>query len=193
MLAQTMKTGKQDAFPINGVRARDDVSDLVGELPLLLDPTRDDPSEHIAFYTGNGQGAGIVYPVASGAMEPTHLPALSESQVVVAERAARAGLSTRGAVSIQVYGLNRLRLVQERAGIVRRLQFLEALLRDLGRIAAGLDKPHLGSHHEVTEAVAGLRHLQGKVLAEMTSMADPRAPFSAIANAYLVEFRRRAR
>ncbi|VXB67993.1 hypothetical protein BREVUG8_30051 [Brevundimonas sp. G8] len=89
--------------------------------------------------------------------------------------------------------MNRLRLVQERAGIVRRLQFLEALLRDLGRIAAGLDKPHLDSHHEVTEAIAGLRHLQGTVLAEMTSMADPQAPFSAIANAYLVEFSRRAR
>lgn len=193
VLAQTMKTGKQDAFPVNGVRASVDASDLSGEQPLLLDPTRDDPAEHLAFYTGDGKGAGIVYPVASGAIEPAHLPALSESHSVVAERAKRAGLSTRGAVSIQVYGLNRLRLVQERAGIVRRLKFLEALLRDLGRVAAGLDKPHLNGHQEVAEAVQGLRHLQGTILAEMTAMAEPEAPFSAIANLYLAEFRLRAR
>lgn len=38
----------------------------------------------------------------------------------------------------------------------------------------------------------GLRLLQGRILTEMTSMAAQDAPYSAMAEAYLADFRRRA-
>lgn len=192
VLTQTMNAGKQDAFPISGVRAETETADLAGEQPLLLDPTRDNPDEHLKFYLGNDKGSGLVYPAASGQPRPVHLPALSQDQATIAAAAARAGVSLKGAVSIQVYGLNRLRLVQERAGIVRRLRFLEALLVDLGRIASNVNKAHLIHHPEIADAIRGLRDLQGRILAEMISMAEPSAPYSAVAATYLVDFRTRA-
>lgn len=192
ILAQTMKTGKQDAFPLAGTRADSETADLSGEQPLLLDPTRDDPNDHLKFYLGEDKGSGLVYPVGTGRPQPLQLPAVSEAQAVIAAAAARAGLSLKGAISIQVYGLNRLRLVQERAGVVRRMRFLEALLLDLGRIAANINQPHLTAHPEVVEAIQGLRALQARILTEMMAMADPDAPYSAIAAAYLADFRKRA-
>lgn len=192
VLFAEMSSGKQSAFPVAGQRAHPEVSDFIGELALLLDPTRDDPDQHIHFHFADDSGIGLVYPRAIHGM-PDALPAISPALDVVAQRARNAGLSARGAVSIQVYGLNRLRLVQERASIIRRLRFLEELLRDLGDIAQSIDQPQITQAYPIVGvAAAGLRLLQGRILTEMTATAADGAPYSAMARAYLRDFRERA-
>ena len=192
VLYEVMQSGKADAFPILGARATAEATDFSSERALLLDPTRDDPEAHLAFELRPGIAEGLVYPKATGVQPADPLPALSQDHQTVAAAAAAAGLSVRAAVSIQVYGLNRLRLVQERAAVIRRLRFLGSVLVELGRIAAAIDKPVItGAYPEVGEAIRGLRILQGQILAEMTKAAAPEAAFSATASAFLRDFRKR--
>ncbi|MEF9674033.1 hypothetical protein QNM99_25495 [Pseudomonas sp. PCH446] len=44
-------------------------------------------------------------------------------------------MSLKGSVSIHVYGLNRLGLVQERTRLLRQLEFLEMLALEVGSMA----------------------------------------------------------
>jgi uncharacterized protein (TIGR02646 family) len=191
VLYDTMLTGKKDSFPIAGIRAAAESTEFSTEQALLLDPTRDDPSQHLAFWFGDDHAAGLVFPKRDGATTPHPLPATEANPVAVARHAAAVGLSVRGAVSIQVYGLNRVRLVQERARLVQRLRFLESLVIDVGNIVQSLDRVHLTEKQEVVLAIRSLRLLQGRVLAEMRGLAAPDAPYSAIAQAYLQDFKSR--
>ena len=92
--------------------------------------------------------------------------------------------SERGATSIHVYGLNRLGLVQERTRVLRHLEFLADLAVELGSMADDI--------HPREPKIAGrLRFLQDRTLAEMAAMADPEAPYSAAAKAWLRAFKRK--
>lgn len=91
--------------------------------------------------------------------------------------------SERGVTSIHVYGLNRLGLVQERTRILRHLEFLGDLAIELGSMADDVEgrEPNIARR---------LRFLQDRTLGEMTAMAAPEAPYSAVAAAWLRAFRR---
>lgn len=191
VLHRTMKTGKQDSFPIAGPRAQPEVSELVGEQALLLDPTRDDPEAHLAYWLGEDKVAGMILPVSAGAAQVPQVPVAAEQAQQVAHEAAGQGLSVRGAVSIQVYGLNRLHLMQERARLVQRLRFLESMVVDVGRIIDGLRRSDPPVAPVIEEAVRGLKLLQSRVLTEMRASAAPTAPYSALAKAYLQDFKTR--
>lgn len=194
ILYESMQTGKKHSFPIIGVRVTTEATDLSNEQALLLNPTSDDPEQHLTFWLGNDRGVGLVCP-KSVRGETNGYAVVSGTEAnpeVVGAEAASAGVSIRGAVSIQVLGLNRIRLVQERARLVQRLRFLETLVVDIGQVVDRLDEFNAEPRHEdVAKAVERLRRLQALVLGEMRGLAAPEAPYSAVAKAYLRDFKAR--
>ncbi|KTS76595.1 hypothetical protein NS274_15555 [Pseudomonas oryzihabitans] len=192
LLYKATQSGKKDSFPIKGRRAREEGHHLDAEEAFLLDPTRDDPSEHLVYWLGNDKAGGLVLPRRVDIAVPMdfRLAAVGEPSDVAAN-AGTDDLSVRGAVSIQVYGLNRLRLVQERARLLQRLRFLESMSVELGNIVQDLEAARLQAIPAVTKAIRSLKLLQGKILSEMTGLAAPEMPFSTLAAAYLTDFKKR--
>ncbi|MBB3971855.1 endonuclease [Hansschlegelia beijingensis] len=171
-----LSSGKKDAFPIAGVRARSENDPLAGEQPLLLNPCDDDPEEHLLFYTEGTNPISLVLPRPDAAATPD-------------PEAGDPAISQRGAVSIQVYGLNRLGLVQERTRVLRRLEFLEMLIIELGKLAEDLETGATGAI--VPVAVKRLHFLQDQILAELRRMAAPQAPYSAMVKVWISQLRER--
>lgn len=110
---QTKASGKKDAFPTrNGVWARTEADTISGEQPLLIDPTRTSPEEHIAW------------------------PVDAEISVAVPIVDAGGHASAEGVASIHVYGLNRMGLAQERTKLLLELRQREARINQLLDLAA---------------------------------------------------------
>lgn len=211
---KTFNTGKQSAFPLaaDSPRAKWDTQgkdvDLSTEKRLLLDPTRDTPDDHLVFHLDRSDPEkliSIVYPKPLAPGDELVLPVLGDP----ADVAANAGdnnVSAIGAVSIQVYGLNRLSLVQARTKMLRDLEFLLEMsislqslnseistrIQDrLPRIAqaAGTAKTELERDQALDERIgARITELTDKVLAQMTEMTEPKAQFSALAKAWMKAF-----
>lgn len=189
-LRKEMQTGKKDSFPIAGTRAAAEHADLAAEEPLLLNPASDDPDRYLTFWVRDDLASGLVLPKGDAA-DAAVLPGVG-GVADVAREAVRGRLSVRGAVSIQVYGLNRLRLVQERARLLQRLRFLESLVVDLGNVVGSLNAAGLAGQPGVDDAIRNLRRMQARILAEMQAAAAPEAPYSAMAKEYLSDFKRRS-
>ncbi|QYF86207.1 HNH endonuclease [Brevundimonas sp. PAMC22021] len=177
-------TGKKDLFPLApmGVRATGDTANLDAEQALLLNPCEDDPADHLVHHVERAPLVGLVLPKGPSAGV---LPAAAAALAEVADAAAQLGLSVRGAVSIQVYGLNRLGLVQDRTRVLRRLEFLEVLIIELSSIIESLEDK---TDPDVIEAVRKLESLKQQTLAEMNAMADVRSPYSSMAAAWIEAF-----
>jgi hypothetical protein len=164
--------GKKDSFPLieGAKRALAEEADFAGEGALLLDPCRDKPETYLGFNFDPAKPLGLVVPTGDELQK------------------------RRGAVSIQVYGLNRLKLVQDRTEILRRLEFLAGLVVDLGKSIVDLEDP------QAAKALKGLpaegvsrrlRLLRDRTLAEMKAMASDEAPYASMANAWLKSFKAR--
>ncbi|WP_423198998.1 MULTISPECIES: HNH endonuclease family protein [unclassified Cupriavidus] len=168
------QAGKKDSFPLaaTGVRALAEAVDFTAEHALLLDPCRDDPDSCLTFSFDQTHAAGLVLPAGDGMQQ------------------------TRGAVSIQTYGLNRLKLVQDRIRVLRRLEFLGDLVIELAAAIVDLDRPDV---QDVLEGTSGakvqgrLRLLRDRILAEMKSHTKDDAPYSAMAKAWLRSFTEKLR
>lgn len=192
ILHKTMSTGKKDCFPVAGTRAATEAANLDLEEALLLDPTRDEPEEHLHFWIKDGQGSGLVLPKALGA-QGQHLAAVDDDIAALAAKATALGLSVKGAVSIQVYGLNRLKMVQERTALLNRLRFFEYLVVEIGTVVQNLSQDHLDGIAAVKDAIDNLTRLRSRGLEEMVALASPEAAFSAFAVAYIRDFKQRLR
>jgi len=164
-----VQSGKKDSFPVTGTHVLPEGSDFASEGALLLDPCRDDPSLHLEFYVDRANPISLVLPRLIGPAEGA-APGPPSASV-------------RGAVSIQVYGLNRLGLVQDRTRVLRHLDFLETLIVELGEIIERLSDPALA------DAVRRLQLLQERILQEIKMMAEPQAPYSAMVAAWIVAFK----
>lgn len=162
-----MLSGKQNAFPVAHARAGLGTVDLADEGPLLLDPCRDEPDDHLVFTTGQAGPISLVVPRTAD----NGLGATEASQ--------------RGAMSIQVYGLNRLGLVQERTRILRRLEFLSDLVTALDEVFRKVADNDLDLAREVGPR---LDLLIDRILAEMQAMAAPTEPYSAMVRHWLKAF-----
>jgi uncharacterized protein (TIGR02646 family) len=162
--------GKQDSFPIEGTRAQPEAADFTDERALLLNPCHDDPSEHLEFHFGDQTPTALVLPraVDPGASPPRR--------------------SVRGATSIQVYGLNRLRLVQDRTRVLRRLEFLESLAVDLAAMADEVESSDAPTPARAAEIAKRLRDLTDRVVREMRQMAAPEEPYSTMARAWIARY-----
>ncbi|MBB6064573.1 hypothetical protein [Pseudoxanthomonas broegbernensis] len=163
------QSGKQDSFPIKDGSPRLQPEDVVytAEQALLLNPCVDVPRDHLEFVFDGTPPVSLVVPRAD--------PDPSE----------------RGAVSIQVYGLNRLGLVQERTRVLRHLEFLGDLVLELGELIDQLAQPVVVSALAGTQAGTVAQRLQlllDRTVTEMKAMASPTQPYSAIAETWLAAF-----
>jgi len=188
--SRVMLSGKKDLFPITegATRAVKENDDLQAEGALLLNPCHDDPSEHLLHHVDPAMLIGLVLPKPEDAGAEAALPAAAPAPAEVALGAAAAAVSVRGAVSIQVYGLNRLGLVQDRTRVLRRLEFLEMMTVELAGIIQTLETH---SDPEVAAAVRKLQTLKQNTISEINEMAADRAPYSSMAKAYIEGMRAR--
>jgi hypothetical protein len=171
----TLASGKKDSFPIadTGLRATARTDALLAEKPLLLNPCEDDPSEHLVYFFDFEQPVSFVL-----ARELDNNP----------DYAGADGLSLKGATSIHVYGLNRLRLVQARTEVLRRLEFLSSLAIDLKLLADDLEE---NADETVRHAGFQISGFGDAVLSELNRMGSKDQPYSAMVTAWLSVFKRR--
>jgi len=91
-----------------------------------------------------------------------------------------------------VFGLNRVRLVQERARLIQQLRFLESIVVDVTEVKEQLESLQAAQRRkELGEAAKRLGTLQARVLDQMRNLASPSAPHSAVARAFMRDFKRR--
>lgn len=140
--SRSVRTGKGMLFPLldGARRAHKPSHDLGAEERLLLDPTRDNPDDHIEFLVRRENLTSLVLAKAVDAGEAAQLPSADDDINRIVADARAAGISPVGAVSIQVYGLNRLALVQARSRVLRDLEFLLELTIGLHQLADELTK-----------------------------------------------------
>ena len=177
-------TGKQNQFPLldetkrarpdPGISARRNARAVSREKPLLIDPTRDDPHDHLQFFAGDISLVGFREPDDKTPTAPC------------------------GKTSISVYGLNRLGLVQDRTRLLRELDFLLEVYIDMDGIIGLLqDFEEEGATRENAEGVAPdrpkigfaigrLRGLQNSIVKRIGEMRDdPAQAFTATIRAWL--------
>lgn len=167
-----MNAGKKDSFPLaaTGVRAEFDQLDFSDEGALLVDPCRDDPANHLGYSFNASHPAGLIIPVGE---EPA---------------------AQRGAVSIQIYGLNRLKLVQERTRLLRQLEFLGDLVIDLAASIDDLEEPGAAAALATlptVRVVPRLKLLRDRTIAEIKAATKDDAPYSSLARAWFENFKTR--
>ena len=138
--SRSISSGKGTLFPLGNpaTRANSPTGNTDAEVRLLIDPTRDDPAEHIEFYVNRGNLISLVLARATATGAAAALPEAEDEIEKIVKAASSAGVSAIGAVSIQVYGLNRLSLVQARTRVLRDLEFLMELAINLRQISLEL-------------------------------------------------------
>jgi hypothetical protein len=162
-------SGKKDSFPLmmGSTHVRSETASLGNEKPLLLDPTQDDPMDHLHFHIDLKSPLGLIL-----AGRPGHT-------------------SERGATSIQIYGLNRLGLVQDRTRVLRQLEFMGSLAIELGNIIEDLKSPPVASAlrtSTIQNIPQRLQLLQDRIFGEIRQMAHPTAPYSTMVQSWIDEF-----
>lgn len=173
--------GKETAFPVvAGTRATglgpDPAAEIARERPLLLDPCRDNPSRHLTFLVDGPEPFGLALPRALPPDDPDALPQTGGTTPDTVH------LSARGAASIQVYGLNRLGLVQARTRVLRHLETLRALIEDADRLAARL----AASRTRIArEALPVIESLIDRLTGEIRRMSEPDQPYSALVTQWI--------
>ncbi|ADL02219.1 HNH endonuclease [Brevundimonas subvibrioides] len=198
------QTGKHSSFPLapGGVRMttepmgtkRKDATKA--ELALLIDPTSDRPEDHLQHYIDRHSPMGLVLPTGGSAVSFPPFAFEGAKDAMAIEKAARAAhLSPRGSVSIQVYGLNRLGLVQERTRLLRRLELLSELILKLFTMEADLDDLATGEadpvkHQKLTALAKQANALAHRALSEVRLAGADEAPFTSLAKAWIADFRR---
>ncbi|RVI09473.1 endonuclease [Sinorhizobium meliloti] len=202
-----MSLGKSSAFPLatETGRALAPGDNLLGEQRLLLDPTRDDPREHLTFLIDRDNLIGLVLPKLTTPAAPAlGQPPNGQPEDLVA-LAAQAGVSPMGLVSIQVYGLNRLSLVQARK-VLRDLEFVLELSIGLAEIVEDIDSETARKTAQLGGAAAAqaqqlrddiafnakiksrIEGFKRDTLAQLKRMADPKEPYSELVRAWISRY-----
>ena len=198
-----LQTGKGSSFPLapGGVRMTaeplevDRKAQTDAELALLLDPCVDQPGDHLVHHIDRSRPLGLILPTGrnDAAFE---LAFTGAADAMAIEDAARhAGLSPRGSVSIQVYGLNRLALIQERTRLQRRLEVLGDLVIKLFEMHGELqdlaaNEPVLNRKARLDALAIKVAAMAHRVLAEIREAAYDKSPFCSLAKAWIADFRR---
>lgn len=125
------------SFPLRpaATRLQAELVSYADEQALFLNPCEDDPAAHLDFVVADTPTCSLVVPRGDAAQRE------------------------RDATSIQVYGLNRLGLVQDRTRLLRRLEFLGDLTVELGVLIDELGTPAVAEALDgVTVATHGTCH-----------------------------------
>lgn len=173
--------GKKDLFPLHVDSARADFDpdektrdDAVEEeRPLLLDPTRDDPTKALSFSTGADDQFSLVFAKTENGNNSSGVP-----------------YKTMGEASIQVYGLNRLGLVQQRTRVLRDLEFLlemsTTLQHLLDQIETREEKRLSATDKRLFASMKiQLKGLLKRILSKFEDMAAPEAPYSMMVRQWI--------
>jgi len=190
----TGKSGKATSFPLRNPdeRITDQVSpdQLKTEQRLLLDPTRDKPEEHLDFLNN-------IQARSNADEEDDDEPGRHRFNLIslVGARDADAPDNTRdakmGLTSIQVYGLNRLGLVQARTKVLRELEFLLEMSIELEMFIARVNEKKGGfpetEHDFLDEMVDKLSELRQRIFAEIEHKTSEKSEYSAMAQSWLKE------
>lgn len=190
-------SGKASSFPlaIEAGRAAVPSDDIESEARLLIDPTREDPSEHIGFNLDSEHAIGLVLPAATGAVPAA--PPLGNPAGDLLATAASLKVSAMGLVSIRTYGLNRLGLVQARTRVLRDMEFLlelainlsvltEEISRHVASLEIGAAAPSEIEFHE--RVAKKLRQFHSSIIRNIKEKTDPKAPFSEMAKAWVAKY-----
>jgi uncharacterized protein (TIGR02646 family) len=146
--------GKGNHFPISGVRAFSPTHSLPDEDHDILDPTVDDPHQYLTWSTNT------TFSIA--------LPSKTDP-----------AFARRALATINVFALNRIKLVQLRTGLLRELHLRAVEIEnDLAEDAA-----NGGSQFAVRNALRGVDALK--------RYCEPHRPFSAMARVFVEEFANR--
>jgi len=172
----TISSGKKDSFPILGTRADAQNRNLSSEDPLLLNPALDTPGVHLEYYFDFENPISLILPKKLHDRHSIFRDPVNE-------------LSLKGASSIHVYGLNRLRLVQERTELVRQLDFLSDLVIDLYSFSDEISSnPHIPNPTPISEKIINIANL---IIFELKAKENNKHPYSAMVSAWLREFEER--
>lgn len=175
------QTGKENAFPVMpGTRAFGLGSDLdqevLTERPYLLDPCRDTPDDHLEFLVDSPIPFGLVLPRRLEAGSPDAF-LLMATGADINPAGVPPHVSVRGAVSIQICGLNRLGLVQARTRVLRQLEALRIMIAEADALAAKLAR---SSSAAAKEALPLIERFIDRLIAEIRQMGEPDQPYSAM-------------
>lgn len=149
---RTKKLGKKDRFPVAGTRARRHDEDLAAERPLLLDPSTDDPFRFLR------------YDLELGLVLPRYKSGKKHDRAVA---------------SIEIYGLNRSGLVQDRRHVIRMIDHRLSLIGRLGGLRERVaDRPDV---QQVLDDVIG------QEIVVLRDLAQPNRPYSGLVRQLLAE------
>jgi hypothetical protein len=112
----------------------------------------------------------------------------------IVEYAVASGVSARGSISIQAFGLNRIGLVRERTRILRRLEFFEQMLVEITSLVVDLGAApvHDQKCKELNErAMKGLAKMQTLIVSQLRDMTQPSAPYSAMVKGWVADLKSR--
>lgn len=190
---RSVTTGKGTHFPVLGPRVTDPAGDYSQELPLLLNPCKDQPQDHLEYcletvntiaLTLAKPGATVMPPNIG--LDPKTLDDFKDELALTRKH----NLDLRGSVSILIYGLNRLGLVQDRTRVLRQLMFLETQVIKLTDYITTLERRPTRSKYAAEDKVIakGLENLRDRTVQQMKIMAKPEAPYSMMVRAYLEDF-----
>lgn len=187
-------TGKGTHFPILGGRVTSP-GDCSKELPLLLNPCLDQPQDHLEYYIESTNIIGLMLAKPNRGVVPSGNGLDPKTQEEFREELAltlKHNLDLRGSVSILIYGLNRLGLVQDRTRVLRQLMFMESqvvaisvLIKKLRSRTTNPDYEYADEDQQIED---GLKYLRECTVKQMKSMAKPQAPYSMMVRAYLEGF-----
>lgn len=171
-------SGKKDSFPISpkGTRATKEKDILADEKALLLNPCTDDPRQHLKYYFGATNSIALMQ---AATIDPETSPDFVEPGK---------DFSLKGARSIQIYGLNRLALVQARTAVLLRFEFLQTLAEDLVILGAQIRQQGAGNT-VLLNAAEKVEDLARRIAGEMKQMADPKAPFAAMVAVLIAQYK----
>lgn len=163
-ILQGGQSGKKDSFPIIGTRLMPEEKLYDQEQALLINPCVDEPRQFLSFGPAPRGSLPIAIAVDGGAV------------------------NSRGSMSIQVYGLNRLGLVQDRTRVLRQLEFLSDVALELTAIVDKIAALPDAIKTELDRVPLRLKQLRDKTLLEMRAMAEPGQPYSAMVVEWLESF-----
>lgn len=191
-------TGKGTHFPILGPRVKARTGDCSKELPLLLNPCEDQPQDHLEYYIDARNIIGLILARPNAEAVPSNIGLDPKTHEEFRDELAltlKHNLDLRGSVSIMIYGLNRLGLVQDRTRVLRQLMFMESQVVELSvfikKLESRASEPEYAHADDDKLIEQGLKHLRDRTVQQMKSMAKPRAPYSMMARAYLEGFAKR--
>jgi len=156
------KAGKGNLFPVTGARATWEGDKEEDEIRGLVDPCRDRPDDHLSFRVGTLAAISLVYAIDDHAVHP------------------------KGQDSIDIYGLNRVALVQSRTHLMRLVELMVTIVVEVASLADQISAAHIVAALPAgvaQEMERRLRYLQTLVLKQLTDMASPQREYSTMVKA----------